>query len=337
MTSVVDLRCEYRTNPLGIDVVAPRFSWRLESERAGAAQRAYRVLAASSEQQLLSGEADLWDSGRVESGQSLHVVYDGTALTSRQRVHWQVTVWDEMGDSVTSEPAWFEMGLLDAADWQAEWIGANLTGGPRTNVPAPYLRRTFALPAGVQSARLYVTALGFFECTINGQLVGDDVFAPGWTNYAKRIQYMAYDVTDLLAEGENVLGAVLGDGWAAGFVGMGARQNYVQQPQLLVQLEVTAVDGSRITVCSDGEWLHQYGPLLENDLLMGEAYDARLEMPGWDRPGYEPIGWLPVKRFQNAWANLVATNGPPMRRIAELKPVGEPQVKGDMICVQLHL
>ena len=119
------------------------------------------------------------------------------------------------------------------------------------------------------------------------------------------------------------------------YVGMGARQNYVQQPQLLVQLEVTAVDGSRITVCSDGEWLHQYGPLLENDLLMGEAYDARLEMPGWDRSGYEPIGWLPVKRFQNAWANLVATNGPPMRRIAELKPVGEPQVKGDMIAYKL--
>ena len=301
-------------------------SWRLESDRSGAAQRAYRVRAATSEDRLQSGEADLWDSGRVESDQSLHVVYEGPALESRQRVYGQVTVWDEQGVEATSEVLWFEMGLLEKTDWQAEWIGATLTGGPRTNVPAPYLRRRFTVPGAVKSARLYSTALGLYECSINGQVAGDEVFAPGWTDYRKRIQYLVHDVTVLVSEGENVICAVVGDGWAAGHVGMGARQNYVRQPQFLAQLEVTLEDGARVVICTDSEWVHQYGPLLENDLLMGEAYDARLEMPGWDAQGFDASDWLPVKVFDNPWANLAAMNGPAVRRIQEVKPVGEPRI-----------
>ena len=246
-----------------------------------------------------------------------------TRSESRQRVHWQVTVWDETGAELTGEPAWFELGLLDPAEWQAEWIGGFLLGGPQTNVPSPYLRQEFTLPGAVQSARLYVTALGLYECSINGQVVGDDVFAPGWTDYAQRIQYQVYDVADLLTDGANVLGAVLGDGWAAGHVGLRSRQIYVDQPQFLAQLEITLADGNRIVVCSDGQWRHQYGPLLESDMLMGEAYDARLELTGWDRPGYAAADWFPVKCFDNPWANLVAANGPVVRRIEELHPIEE--------------
>ncbi len=258
MSTIKNLRCEYRTNPLGIDVLNPRFSWQISSDRSGARQVAYRVLAAGSPAGLTGGSAVLWDSGRVESDQSIHVVYAGKPLTSRQRVYWQVTIWDETGSSVTSEPAWFEMGLLQPDDWQAQWIGPKLMGGAHSNVPAPYMRKPFSLPGGVQSARLYVTALGLYECSINGQAVGEDVFAPGWTDYAKRIQYQVYDITDLLAAGENVLGAVLGDGWAAGHVGMGERQNYVRQPQLLAQLEITLADGNTVIVSSDESWTHQY-------------------------------------------------------------------------------
>ena len=335
MNTVTNLRCEYRTNPLGIDITAPRLSWQLASTNAGAAQTAYRVLVASKPELLQSGVADLWDSGRMESDQSRHVVYAGAPLGSRQRVHWQVTIWDETGAALTSPPAWFELGLLEPADWQAEWIGAALLGGPHTNVPAPYLRREFTLPVAIQSARLYVTALGFYECSLNGQLIGDDVFAPGWTDYRKRIQTMVYDVADLLVPGANALGAILGDGWAAGHVGMGARQNYSRQPQLLAQLEVTLVDGRRVEICSDETWQHQHGPLLENDLLMGEAYDARLELPGWDRAGYDATNWLPVMRFDPPTGTLVATNGPTVRRIQELSPVGEPVEKGDFISRKL--
>ena len=161
MTAVADLRCEYRVNPLGIDVMAPRLSWRLESDRSGASQRV--IPRAGSKQRGVApvGEADLWDSGRVESDQSIHVVYAGSALESRTT---RVLAGDGVGrgtvNGQASEIAWFEMGLLDKAEWQAKWIGAMLMGGPRTNVPAPYLRRVFELPATIESARLYSTALG---------------------------------------------------------------------------------------------------------------------------------------------------------------------------------
>ncbi len=331
MLTIKNLRCEYRTNPLGIDVIEPRLSWQMESNRPGAGQQGYRLLAASSQERLSNGTSDIWDSGRIDSDQSIHVVYAGKPLTSRQRVYWQVTVWDESGNAFTSEPAWFEMGLLQPNDWQAQWIGPTLVGGAHSNVPAPYMRKSFSLASKVQSAKLYVTALGLYECSINGQVVGEDVFAPGWTDYAKRVQYQVHDVTDLLTNGENAIGAVLGDGWAAGHVGMGERQNYVRQPQFLAQLEITLTDGSTVTISSDESWTHQFGPLLENDMLMGEAYDARLEMPGWDKPGFDNTGWLDVQRFDHPHTKLVATNGPAVRRIEELSPVNEPTVKDDLV------
>jgi alpha-L-rhamnosidase len=124
-----------------------------------------------------------------------------------------VTVWDETGQASHSDPAWFEMGLLERSDWQGEWIGAALTGGPRSTIPAPFLRQSFQLDGATKTARLYVTALGLHECSINGQPVSKDVFAPGWTDYGNRVQYQVYDVTGLLHQGENVIGAILGDGW----------------------------------------------------------------------------------------------------------------------------
>ncbi len=330
---VTSLSCEYRSNPLGIDRAQPRLSWRMDTERQGARQSAYRVLAASSPERLRLGQADLWDSGKVESDQSVQVPYAGTPLRSRQRVYWRVIAWDETGappNGVESETAWFELGLLKRADWKARWVGAELVGGPRSTIPAPYLRKAFRLPGQVQSARLYVTALGLYECSLNGQAVGDRVLTPGWTDYHKRVQYQVYDVTGLLREGENALGAVLGDGWAVGHVAWHARQTYFDRPRLLAQLEATLADGQVLTVATDRAWKYQFGPLLENDLLMGEAYDARLELTGWDRPGFDDQGWRPVKLFEDPGAALVATGGPAVRRIQELKPLGEPADKSNV-------
>lgn len=329
MTAIANLTCEYRTNPLGIDVTSPRLSWQMHTDRRGARQTAYRVLAASSPEQLRAGDADLWDSGRVESDQSVHVAYAGPRLCSRQRVYWKVTVWDETDNANESAPAWFEMGLLKRSDWKAKWVGAALVGGPRSTIPAPYLRKSFTLPGAVGSARLYVTALGLYECSLNGQVVGDDMLSPGWTDYHKRVRYRVYDVTDLLRDGENVLGAVLGDGWAVGHIAWGPRQQYVDRPRLLAQLEITLADSRTIIVVTDRTWKHQFGPLLENDLLMGEAYDARLEMPGWDRPGFDDGRWLRVEVFDDPGVALVAANGPTVRRIDELKPVSDPVDRSD--------
>ncbi len=327
MTRITNLTCEYRTNPLGIDIMRPRLSWQMQTDRQGARQIAYHIQAGSSVEGL--GVSDLWDSGKIDSDQSVYVTYGGPRLGSRQRVYWTATVWDETGQANQSDPTWLEMGLLKRTDWKGKWIGATLIGGPRSTIPAPYLRKAFILPEGVKSARLYVTALGLYECSINGQSVSDDVLNPGWTDYRKRVRYKVYDVTNLLHNGENVLGAILGDGWAVGHVGWYNRQRYVDRPRLLAELEITTANSDQITITTDRTWKHQVGPLLENDLLMGEAYDARLEMPGWDQPDFDDKRWLPVVLFDNPGTALVATNGPTVRRINELKPISDPVDKGN--------
>jgi alpha-L-rhamnosidase len=324
MTSITNLVCEYRPNPLGIDVTAPRLGWQMESDRRGARQTAYRILAASDPLWLREGQADLWDSGKIETDQSIHIPYAGMQPSSRQRVYWQVTVWDETGQAGHSETAWFEMGLLERSDWKGEWIGAALTGGPRTTIPAPFLRQSFQLDGAIKAARLYVTALGLHVCSINGQSVSEDVFTPGWTDYGNRVQYQVYDVAHLLGEGVNVIGAILGDGWAVGHIGWHHRQHYFDRPRLLAQLEITMADGRVITIATDQSWKYQFGPLLENDLVMGEAYDARLELPGWDAPGFDDKRWLDVELFEDPGIPLVATNGPTVRRINQLKPISDP-------------
>ena len=317
--TLTHLRCEYRENPLGIDETRPRLAWQMRTRRRGARQTAYQIVA-----QDETGEA-LWDSGKIASEQSSQVEYGGPPLRSRQRVTWRVRVWDEGGVSVLSRPAWWEMGLLERADWSAGWIQGGLAGGPRTSVPAPLLRRSFTLDKPVASARLYISALGLFEARLNGQRVGEDALAPGWTEYAKRVRYHAYDVGGLLAAGENVIGALLGDGWYSGHVGFQGRQRYGDRPRLIAQLEITHNDGSRTTVITDTGWRVAYGPLLQADLIMGEHWDARLETPGWDAPGFDDARWLAAEIWRGAAPSLVARNGPAIRRIQELAPVADPR------------
>ncbi|MCI0711856.1 MAG: glycoside hydrolase family 78 protein [Chloroflexi bacterium] len=324
MTTIANLICEYRANPLGIDVTAPRLGWQMQTEHPGARQTAYRLFAASDPVWLTDGKADLWDSGKIESDRSTHIPYDGQPLKSRQRMYWNVTVWDENGMAHQSDTAWFEIGLLERENWIGNWIGVELRGGPRSMIPAPYLRKAFVLPGTIKSARLYITALGLYACSINGQTVGDHVLSPGWTDYTRRVHYQVYDVTDSLRGGENAIGVILGDGWAVGHLGWSHRQQYAERPHLLAQLEVRMGDGSAITIATDSSWKYQFGPLLNNDLLMGEEYDARLEMPGWDSPHFDDSTWHNVKVLDAPEIALVATNGPVMRRIQELKPISDP-------------
>lgn len=326
MTQPTHLRCEYFTNPIGIDVAQPRLSWRLDDDRRGAQQTAYQILAGPSSADLNDGKADLWDSGKIASEQSVHVRYGGRPLRSRQRAYWKVRTWDAQGEpSAWSEAASVEMGLLDRADWKAEWIGSPLLGGPRTPVPAPYLRKTFRLPKAVASARLYVTALGLYEFEINGQRVGDHVFSPGRTEYAHRVPYDVFDVTALLTGGENAMGAILGDGWYCGHVHTDPRQYYGDRPRLFAQLEIHFPDGSSQTLATDGSWKTSAGPIRSSDLLMGEDYDARLELPGWSTASYDDAKWTPVEIFADPGIAIVARRVPPVRRMQEIKPIAPPR------------
>ncbi len=320
MTTISHLTCEYQNNPLGIDVRQPRLSWQIQSDRRGALQSAYQILVALSEQSLNNASDLLWDSGKIESDQSIHVPYISQPLSSGQRVYWKVRVWDETGQVIESSSAWWEMGLLEPNDWKAQWIGASFYGGPRTTSPAPYLRMEFSPEKQVVSARLYATAIGLYECYLNGSRVGDAVLAPGWTDYSKHIQYQAYDVTDLLQSGANAFGAILGDGWGVGHIAWIGRQQYADRPHFLAQIVLTYDDGSKDVIRTDNTWKVSTGPILESDLLMGESYDARRELTGWLVPGYNDASWHHVEFFTGHEANLVATNGPTVKRQDELQP-----------------
>ena len=339
------LRCEYRVDPLGIGERVPRLSWTLESEERGQVQSAFRVLVARSEKDLEAEENLLWDSGRVESGRTIGVEYEGEALRSGSQCVWKVRVWDGANNpSPYGGPAVFEMGLLERSDWEGAWISAGK--GPAGDMeppsgdeyddlanglaPSPYLRREFPLEKTVRRARLYATARGVYELYVNGTRVGKDVLAPGWTDYHRRVQYQTYDVTPLLAEGQNALGAVLGDGWFAGFVGFDPKHRgalYGPRPQLLAQLNVEYEDGTTASLATEGSWRCSTGPILFSDLLMGESYDARREMPGWAEPGFDDSGWYGVEVEEIGDTNLVAQPDEGIRVTEELeaKTVTEPE------------
>jgi len=297
-----DLRVEYLTNPLAIKSRTPRLSWTIPLE-GGRRQTACQIIAST------STDAALWDTGRIESDQSVHVRYAGKPLTSRDRVDWKVRIWDETGAaSDYSDTATFEVALA-IDDWAANWISAaprppadqELTEadqsiasirGDRRFWPSPHLRRAFQLRTGIASARLSITARGAYEASINGRRIGSTELAPGWTDYHKRIEFQTFDVTDMLTAGDNAIGVILGDSWYSGYVGFnGKREFYGVDPELLAQLEVVYKDGSRDTIVTDNTWRWTYGPILYSDLLEGESYDARRELGAWTEAGYDDRDW----------------------------------------------
>lgn len=300
-----DLRCEYLTNPLGIDMAAPRLSWKLTSTQRSQTQSAYRILAASTAALLKAGKPDLWDSGVVKSSETLHVRYAGKPLGSRKRCWWTVRVWDGKGHASTPSPvAWFETALLKPVDWRAKWIGfpGEVPDDKPTGEPASYYRKPFYLTKRVASARAYVCGLGMYEMSLNGMRVGDHRFGCNQTDYDRRtlkkliypfddqttnrVLYETFDITPLLMPTNNCAGIVLGNGWynqrerkVEGWMWYGA-------PRLICQIEILYQDGSKQTVASDSSWECIRGPIGANSIFVGEEYDARKEVPGWDLQGF---------------------------------------------------
>jgi alpha-L-rhamnosidase len=337
------LRCEYRDNPLGIDASAPRLSWRIESEERGVLQSAYQIRVASDAEKLASGQADLWDSGKVQSSQTLHVEYAGKPLTSRQIGYWDVQVWDAQDQhSKRSKPAMWSMGLLGDSDWKASYISYKDDTPIATDTQSLYLpaarqyRKEFVTNKQVTRATVYATALGIYELHLNGKRVSDHYFAPGWTDYRQRAYYNTYDVTSMIATGENAIGAWVADGWYSGYVGFGlltsmgtekmGRYTYGKTPSLITQLEIEYSDGTRETIGTDKSWkVTGEGPIEEADLLMGESYDARKEMLGWSSASFDDSSWQS--------AVLATENGNPVADFYEGRnPKGKrggPQITGE--------
>ncbi|MDE3127603.1 MAG: family 78 glycoside hydrolase catalytic domain, partial [Gemmatimonadota bacterium] len=272
---------------------------------------------------LVRGAHLLWDSGRVESPASVFVPYAGPAGQSATRYWWRVRVWTAAGDvSPWSAPAYWETGLLHPSDWTAKWIGTPASPADTGETPSPLLRRDFTLHGRVARARLYVTSLGLYRTYIDGRRVGDDELAPGWTSYHHRLAYATYDVTALVRDGANTVGAMLGDGWYRGYLGFDhGRGLYGDRRALLLQLDVRYADGRTQTVVSDGSWTYADGPVRSADIYDGETYDARLERAGWDAPPYRDSTWKAVAVMAAPAARLVAPVAPPVKRVMELKPV----------------
>jgi alpha-L-rhamnosidase len=320
--AAVNLVCEYKVDPVGIDTSNPRLSWQIETSGEGVMQDAYQVMVSTSRQSLLEGRDLQWDSGKVNSSQSIHVRYQGKETESRSRYFWKVRIWSGDQESPWSQPAFWEMGLLQAADWEASWIESNKEEDLTKSEPSPLLRRDFKLDAAPVRARLYITSRGLYQAEINGKKVGKQVLTPGWTSYAKRLQYQTYDVTDLLKKGENAIGIELGDGWYRGFIAFrGNRNAYGDFIGLLCQLEVTGEDGKTEVLKSDSSWKASTGPVLASDIYNGEVYDARLEKDGWSEAGFDEKSWTPVRMGAEISSALIAPAGPPVCRIEEIKPI----------------
>lgn len=327
------LRCEYHTqphaNPIVIDRPSPRLSWKLSSEQRSSAQTAYQIEVASTPALLRQNVADLWKSGKVPSSSTTHILYAGKPLASRQEAFWRVKIWDEKSLSTGwSEVASWEMGLLEPGDWQAQWIEGRPMGSNWSLTPAPYLRKSFVLPdKSIRKARLYISAIGLFEAYLNDRKIHEEVLCPGWTDFNKRVAYHAYDIKDFLQAGPNAIGSILGDGWGAGRVGnKGRGECYARKPSLIAQVEIVYEDGTLETIVTDSSWKTTTGAFVENDLMDGEYYDARLEINGWTEPTFNDSEWLPVLNPQPAGTrNLVARRGVPVRRQMELYPIAPPK------------
>lgn len=311
MLKVYDLRTEYRNNPIGLDAVAPRLSWKLDSDKQNVMQTAYRVVASSN----LEFSNILWDSGRVESDQSQCVNYAGKTLNSSCDVWWKVQVWTESQDA-ESDTAYFKMGLLKADDWKANWIEPEGELDYDAYHPAPYLRKSFVVRKGFKRAHIYHTAKGVYQFWFNGTAGTEDMFNPGLTSYYTRLQYQVYDVSAHITEGQNVWSVALGDGW---WRGNGTRNNYGYRVNYIGQLLIEYNDGSTELIITDESFLTSTGGMLRADMKDGELYDARLEPEGWKLSGFDDSTWKPVHTTSPGTETLIASRSVPMRAIEEFE------------------
>lgn len=301
-------KLEHRSNPVGFDDPNPRLSWQLSSSEAGIMQEAFQVLIASKPGLLIAGEADLCDSGRIETDQS-YVHYAGKPLPSSTSIYWKVRTW-----SGGKASPWSEVQHATSAIIEGEPTAPYISFRDDTAFhskraqlhlpPARYYRTTFKPDRKIVRAIAHASALGIYELHLNGEKVGDTFFAPGWTNYRKRAYYNTYDLLPYLKDGKNAIGAVVADGWYAGYVGYGklvgygphrtGRNIYGKTPSVMVQVHLTYDDGSTETIATNPSWKTSTGPEFEADFLMGESYDARKAMPGWSTAGFDDSAWQPA-------------------------------------------
>ena len=312
---VKNLLTENLVNPIGLGEKQPRFTWQLTSDKRDVLQKAYEI-------RVNAGKLLVWNSNKVMSDQSVQVPYGGSALQSGKKYNWQVRVWDNNDKpSAWSEAATYQMTLLDKSDWKAKWISAGYREDS-VNRPAVYFRKVFLVDKKVLSATAYITSHGMYEAQINGKKVGDAYLTPGWTSYNKRLQYQVYDVTQLLASGQNVIGAVIGNGWYRGFLAWGGNKDiYGKSLALLLQVNIIYSDGTSESIITNETWKSSPGSIRFAEIYHGETIDAQEEKTGWANNNYNESGWAAVKVENHSFDNLIATYNEPVKKHETFKPV----------------
>ncbi|MEO5591051.1 MAG: family 78 glycoside hydrolase catalytic domain [Chitinophagaceae bacterium] len=318
---VTNLRCEYRENPLGVDAARPGFSWELQSDRQNILQTAYRIIVADDSSLLQKNGGNIWDSKKIMSGTSIQVPYNGPPLQSAKIYFWKVIVWDNNGNtSNRSITAYWQMGLLTTADWKsASWIGYDALPDSNKIIPyahgdgkkewgtrrdiLPLIRKNFSVAKPVKKATAFISGLGHFDMSINGEKTGDHFLDPGWTQYSKHALYVTFDITNQLQQGNNTMGVMLGNGFY--YIG-GERYRKLTgaygYPAMICRVIIEYTDGSTNDIISDASWKTAPSPIVFSSIYGGEDYDASLEQADWNRPAFD----------DSKWKRIVIAGGPPV-------------------------
>ncbi|MDR1866376.1 MAG: family 78 glycoside hydrolase catalytic domain, partial [Bacteroidales bacterium] len=326
------LTCEYLTDPVGMDTPQPVLGWKLSSGERNQVQTSYELMVALTEKDLAEGKRLVWKTGKTVSSESFNIPYGGKALKPFTRYYWKVKVYDREGKpSGWSPVAYWETAMLSPADWKALWIGDGSPVPEREedfykDDPAPMFRTTFVAKGEIRSARLYITGLGYYEACLNGQRIGDNMLDPGWTKYGKTVQYTAYDVTSMLSAGENAIGVTLGNGFYNPLpmpIFRPLRQYLdVGRPCFIAQISIRYADGREDLIVSDSRWkTFAKGPVVRNNVYLGEHYDARNEQTGWDTPDFDDSQWQQARQVTPPAGRLSARMQPPIRVTKVLHPV----------------
>jgi alpha-L-rhamnosidase len=337
--NILSLSCENQENPNAVEQPTPCLSWKMSAGEKDQFQTAYLILVASTPELLSERKADVWDSKKVRSSASLLVPFGGKKLLSGQKYYWTVMVWDkDEKPTGYANPACWEMALTDESLWQAKWISSPrvfdygrhegiIHSRPKDSGipsdPLPLFRKDFTIDKPIASAKIYISGLGFYELSVNGEKVGDHLLAPAFTDYTRKVLYEVFDLSKSVKPGKNALGVMLGNGWynqVCNDVWSFSKAEWRADPTLLCQLEIIYTDGKKEVILSDDSWSCAPGPIEYSGLYTGETYNANMEIADWNQPYFVDSLWQKARVVRGPEGKLEAQNRPPVRILHTLEP-----------------
>lgn len=313
-----NLKCEYLQDPIGIDAENPRFTWQIVSDSPGVQQKAYEIVIGTDSAKFINNEGIFWNSGEVESS-VIPVVYSGPELQPFTRYFWRAKLQLENGSwSEYSELASFETGMMTQENWKGEWISDTYDYNLK---PAPYFRKDFNIQKKIKSARAYIAVAGLYELYLNGENVGNHRLDPTYTRFDRRTLYVTYDVTKNLQSGENAVGVLLGNGWynhQSTAVWYFDKAPWRARPKFCADIRIVYDDDSEETITTGQDWKTSLSPVIFNSIYTAEHYDAQLEQPGWNSPGFDDSKWGNAMNTGAPSKNITAQVLHPIRNVEEI-------------------